>query len=248
MSDLALDPDPQNDHYSGMPDRPRIPSPGVPRVPRVPRSPGTGSARPGVGSAPRRGATSRASYAKLIKRLVARVRAVDAEFYSIGKELLALDTPEVLTVFGHSTFREFVDARVMSYDRAYRFMVVAEAYPKSMALSLGVEKGFHLVQYAEVARARFTARDLAERDSRLGASRRRVSELSARDVQNLVRVAKMTRARAAKPRPTTREKRAVSRLGREFEERFGVDATVRVDKARDVVRIEVKLSEWMGGE
>ena len=73
-----------------------------------------------------------------------------------------------------------------------------------------------------------------------------MSELSAGEIQNLVRVAKMTRGREAKPRPTTREQQAVRRLGREFEERFGIDATVRVDKARDVVRIEVKLSEWLG--
>ena len=102
----------------------------------------------------------------MIKRLVGRVRDVEKEFYSIGKELRALDTPEVLAEFGHSTFREFVDARVMAYDRAYRYMVVAEAYPKSVALKLGVEKGFHLVQYAQVARVRECTRPCG---TRLGA-------------------------------------------------------------------------------
>ena len=210
-----------------------------PTTPRIPQPPVVRS--DGGTPAP----SSRSKYAKQIKSLLTKLRSVESEFYSIGSALRKLDTPGVLTAFGHSTFRAFVDAEVMSYDRAYRYMVVADSYPKAAALSLGVEKAFHLVQYAKVAKTRSTARTLAEKDSRIGTARRRVSELSAGEVQNLVRVLKMTQAKAEKPKPTTLEKRAAAELRRDFEERFGVDATVRVDKGRDMVRIELKLSEWM---
>jgi hypothetical protein len=134
---------------------------------------------------------------------------------------------------------------VMPYERAHRYMLVADSYPKQVAMMLGVGKAFHLVQYTKVTATRATARVLAEQNRAIGPGRVRVSELSATDVQNLVRVAKMSAAKEAMPKPTTAEKKAALTLGEQFEERFGVDARVKVDKARDTIRIEVRLSDWM---
>ncbi|MEM9865609.1 MAG: hypothetical protein AAF938_28640 [Myxococcota bacterium] len=170
---------------------------------------------------------------------------MEAEFYAVGQALRKLDRPEVPAAFGHATFRAFVEAEVMGFHRAHRYMTVAEAYTKRSALSLGVEKAFHLVQYARVMNTRTSAQAMAERDARIGSNRERVSELTAVDVQNLVRAGRLRAAQEARPKVTHRERRVAAKLGRAFEERFGVDATVRVDKKRDVVRIEVRLADLL---
>ncbi|MEM7605920.1 MAG: hypothetical protein AAF411_11250 [Myxococcota bacterium] len=159
--------------------------------------------------------------------------------------LRKLDRPEVVAAFGHTTFRAFVEAEVMGFQRAQRYMAVAAAYTKRSAVSLGVEKAFHLVQYARFAETRAPAQALADRDARIGSNRERVSELTALEVQNLVRAARLRAAQAAQARVTTRERRVAAKLGRQFEERFGVDATVRVDKKRELVRIEVRLADLL---
>ncbi|MEM6731974.1 MAG: hypothetical protein AAF658_10485 [Myxococcota bacterium] len=106
-------------------------------------------------------------------------------------------------------------------------------------------KPFHLVQYARVMNTRTSAQAMAERDARIGSNRERVSELTALEVQNLVRAGRLRAAQEARPKVTHRERRVAAKLGRAFEERFGVDATVRVDKKRDVVRIEVRLADLL---
>lgn len=225
-----------------MPDRPRIRPPGRVRV-NVPRRPVPTPPTP----SPRPTRSARAGYKRQIKLLLQKLRSVESEFYAVGTALRKLDRPEVIATFGYPTFRAFVDAEVMPYDKAYRYMTIAGAYPKRVALSLGVEKGFHLVQYAKVAETLVTARQLVEQDSRIGTGGRRVSQLTAGDVQNLVRVMKMSAAKAEVPKATRVEKRAVRSLVSQFEDRFGVDASARIDKKKGVVRLEIKLADLIGG-
>ena len=233
-----------------IPGSPSIPIPREPRLPDIPTTPRIPQPR---GPAPRIPSRTKeqvsralqASVKKVIKGLTKRLKDGETNFYAMGKELRALDRPEVWTAFGEPSFRAFVQAHVMSYERAHLYMLVADSYPQQVAIMLGVNKAFHLVQYAKVAKTQMTARKLAEDNRKIGPGRVPVSELSAADVQTLVRLTKMGAAKASKAKPTSAEKKAAVTLAKQFEERFGMDARVKVDKTRDLIRIEVKLSDWM---
>ena len=183
----------------------------------------------------------------VLEREVARIRAriarAEAEFYAVGKMLLGLDRPEVLAAFEAKSFAAFLDAHVMPAGTANRYMTVAREFEADQAAALGVLKGFHLVQYARVAPTRLRAAVLAKRDAKIGKPARRLSTMTAAEVADAVRQVKMDAGRAALPRATVKERRAAQRLVTEFEERFGMDATMRIDKKRGVLRLEVKLSD-----
>lgn len=115
-----------------------------------------------------------------------------------------------------------------------------------LALRLGVEKAFHLVQHAAAWNTRLTPAQLAQRDAGIGSPRRKVSTLSAADIANLVRMKKLGAAKAALPKATRADTRAAQAAARQVEEALGVDARVRVDKKRDLVKLELRLSELLG--
>lgn len=178
-----------------------------------------------------------------IKRIQKRFRAADAEFYAIGKELNALNTPAVLSAFDVTTFEAFVEAEVMSYSTAKRFCRVAREFPKALALRLGVEKAYHLARYVEAAGLRSSAAALARDDKKLSGSR--ISELSAVELDNMVRMLRLQSASAQRPRASTKEKRRARDAADRIGDLLGLDAKVRVNKARDQVRVDLKLSELM---
>lgn len=224
-----------------MPRRPRItlpPSIATPTLPVAPR----------VRPAPQRRVrvTEKARVTKIIKTVRKRLRSADAEYYAVGKALSKLDRPEVLAAFDAPNFDAFLDAHVMPHGTAQRYMTVAQTYSEVAALRLGVEKAFHLVQYAAVWDTRLSAAQLAQRDAAIGSPPRKVSTLSAADVANLVRMKKLGAARAALPKATRADTRAAQAAARQVEEALGVDARVRVDKKRDLVKLEFRLSELLG--
>lgn len=96
-----------------------------------------------------------------------------------------------------------------------------------------------------LAKTRHSAKALVARDARLGADGEKVSELSGVEMAKLVQGVRLGEAKAAAPKASSGEKKAAVQLGLQFERRYGVDARVRVDKKRDLVRIEISLSEWM---
>jgi len=71
--------------------------------------------------------------------------------------------------------------------------------------------------------------------------------MTAAEVADAVRRVKMDAGRAAVPKASSKERRAAQRLVAQFDERFGMDATMRIDKKRGVLRLEVKLSDLVGG-
>lgn len=230
--------------------KPKIVSPGRLRVarptpairrPAVPARPSV----PGLRPSPRRPPDLRAAVQAEIDRIHQRIAAAEAEFYAVGQMLLALDRPEVLAAFGAPTFDAFLDAHVMSATTAHRYMTVAREFAGDQAAALGVEKAFHLVQYARVAKTRFRASVLAKRDAKIGKPAKRISALSATEVADAVRRQKMDAGRAATPKASSRERRAAKQLVAQFEDRFGLDAVMRIDKKRGVLRLEVKLSDLL---
>lgn len=197
---------------------------------------------------PRRGSAEarlRAQVEREVAEIHAQIAAAEAAFYRVGTMLIGLDRPEVLTAFGVRSFAAFLDAHVMPSATANRYMTVAREFEAEPAAALGVVKAFHLVQYARVARTRFRASALAARDAKIGKPAQRISAMTAAEVADAVRQVKMDAGRAALPRPSRLEQRAAKRLVSEFEARFGMDATMRIDKKRGVLRLEVKLSDLM---
>ena len=182
---------------------------------------------------------------KTIVAIKQRIERVDAEFHAIGRELASLDRPAVFAAFGVPNFRAFLDAFVMPAASAYRFIAVATEFDEPLAVQLGVEKAYQLTRYVEVAKIGMRASLLATSDRAIGTPKRRVSEMTARDIENLVRTQTLQKARAAIPRPTPRDRKAARAFAKRIETDYGVDATVRVDKKRGVVRVEVKLSDLL---
>lgn len=226
-----------------MPRRPRITLP--PSV-LSPTRPTASRVQPTPARRLRPRISEKARVTKVIKAVHKRLRSADAEYYAVGEALSGLDRPEVLTAFGAANFDAFLDAHVMPHATAQRYMTVAKAYSEVAALRLGVEKAFHLVQYASVWNTRLPAAELAQRDSAIGTPRRKVSTLSATDIANLVRMKKLGAARAALPKATRADTRAAQAAARQVEEVLSVDARVRVDKKRDLVKLEIRLSELLG--
>ena len=66
--------------------------------------------------------------------------------------------------------------------------------------------------------------------------------MTAAEVADAVRRVTMDAGRAAVPKASSKERRA-AKLARKFEERFGMDASMRIDKNRGVLRLEVRLSD-----
>ncbi|MFT5355991.1 MAG: hypothetical protein ACI9KE_003213 [Polyangiales bacterium] len=178
-----------------------------------------------------------------IQRIQKRFRAAEAEFYAIGKELNALNTPAVLAEFNVTSFEAFVEAEVMSYSTAKRFCRVAREFPKPLALRLGVQKAYHLARYVEAAGLRSSAATLARADAKLGDAP--ISKLSALELDNMVRMLRLQTAITQKPRASTKERRRARDVADRIGDLLGVDAKVRVNKGRDQVRVELKLSELM---
>lgn len=220
---------------------PRRPLLAVPNLP-LPR-PEIPTPRPAPRSRP--APSLRAKTKRTIARIHKGIRSADKHFYAVGKELLTLDRPAVLAAYGESTFRAFLNAHVMPAHTAMRYTRVASAYDEDLALRLGVSKAFHLHQYADASKTRASAAALARRDAKIGTPPTKISELSAVDIQNMVRALKLGAARAAKPKATRREARVAQEAVRAVEALLGVDARVRVNKGRDVVRLELKLSDLL---
>jgi hypothetical protein len=55
----------------------------------------------------------------------------------------------------------------------------------------------------------------------------------------------MGAGRATVPKASSNERRAAQRLVAQFEERFGMDRAMRIDKKRGVLRLEVKLNDLL---
>lgn len=222
-----------------MPRRPLVTLPDVVRLPEVeiprPRPTPSPSPAPSLKVATRR----------KISRIKKRLRSADAEYYAVGKELATLDRPAVLRAYGEPNFEAFVAKHVMPAATAHRYMAVAKEYPEVLALRLGIEKAFHLVQYVRVAKLRRSAKVIARSDGKIGSPPRALSTLSAADIAGMVQAAKMGAGRAALPKATRRETRVAQETARSIEEHLGVDARMRVNKAKDLVRIDLKLSELL---
>lgn len=215
---------------------PDFPLPNIPRpTPRVPRR------RPLPDLPP---APSRSARAKLKREVSAarkKVRVATEAFYDVGTQLNAWKKSKSWRALGNDNFKSFVRAHVMPYSTAARLMGIAATYPKAMATKLGIEKANQLRLYAKLVDS--PAKVLAQRDAKLGNPGRRISELSAQDIEGLVAGLRMSAARSAAPKVTRDDKRVARIVGRRFEAELGVDMDVRIDKKRNKLCLELDLDQ-----
>lgn len=196
-------------------------------------------------AAPTPSPTPRTSIRKTVSRLKKRYAKMEGTFYDMGKELADLDKPSVLALYGARSFSEFLEAHIMPYRTARRWIDVSTHYPKSMALRLGIHRGFHLLRYVEVAGLEESAKQLARRDAHIGSPPKAISAYTTRELAALVSVERMRAGQTKVPKASRRHKSAVAKFKRDFEERYGFAHKSRLNMKRGVLEIEVPLDELL---
>ena len=194
---------------------------------------------PGVSSARPSGAKARVDAA--IASIRDAMADVDAQYYAIGKALIALRKPEIWKLYAAETFREFLDDNVMPHSTAERMITIAESYPKTLALTIGLERSFQLARLARIdPDIKASPAQLWKQNPTLGD--KRVRQQSAADLERLARAAVLKKrlAKAGKPPATRRDdKEAVEWFRGAFLEAFeDLDADIRFNPRKRTVRIE----------
>jgi hypothetical protein len=192
-------------------------------------------------------APSRSARAKLKREIGAvqkKIELAARSFYEVGVQLNTWKKTQswraLSSASARGDFRAFVVTQVsMPYSTASRLMTVADAYPKSVATKLGIEKGFQLARYARLADAQ--ALTLVRRDAELGSPPTPISKLSASDIEWLVTSLRMSEARAAAPKATREDKRVAKVFARRITAELGVDLDARIDKKRNKLCLELDL-------
>ena len=172
------------------------PAPGVVTKPRPPLPPPAMSGR---------------DYAeRLVQSVIARKVRVAEQFYAMGVELRELSRPECFRALGFGSFVELIEGRkVVSRMTALRLMSVAGAFPRELAVELGLEKAYALVRYAEATPALDVARVLAERN--VVVAGKGVRQATVREIEaETKRIRTGGKVRDAK-HPAAREARAAAR-------------------------------------
>lgn len=218
---------------------PRLPNINVPLTPL--RDSEARRRRPTPRLRPTPSPSARATLKQEIRTLRKKMELAARSFYEVGAQLNVWKKKQTWRALTPESkdFKAFVVAHVMPYSTASRLMTIADAYPKSMAAKLGVEKAYQLVRYARIADTQ--ALMLVRSDARLGTPPTPVSELSAQDVEWLVTSLRMSDARAAAPKATRDDKRVAKVFARRFTSKLGVDADVSIDKKRNKLRLELDL-------
>lgn len=209
--------------------RPGIPRPGVsrprPRPPvRVPtpRLPEVEVVVP----------TKVAQAEDLIADIRERKARIQDDFYEIGVALSTLSARRYYQALGYSSFDDLLRARrLVGRMQALKLMAVAQAYPKKLALDLGVEKGYALIRYTAETPALDVARDLAT--SNVTIAGQRVREMSATDLREATKRVK------AGPPPRDEDAKAARRVARRLQRKL------RDEGAKSAkVRAHLEGSKW----
>lgn len=220
---------------------PRIPD--IVLRPRVPLSPAT-KPKPTKKKATKRRSRARPTTLAerteaIIEDLRARYRKAESEFYAIGKALIELNRSEVLALYQAKSFEQFVSTHVLPYRTAARFIRVAREYDAETAQMLGVEKAYQLARRAEQMKQ--SPQALAKRNAKLAG--KRISKLSAREIEDMVSAAAMQAAKKKRPTPTEAEKKSVSAFRKDLVAYFEMQTKVTIDAKDRMVLIAVPLDE-----
>lgn len=220
-------------------------SPNPPRPPG--RPPGPGSAVNLGPQVPLPGVPSSAPEARrqgeaLIADIAARRKRIAEDFYEIGLDLQRLSQKRIYHALGYDNFDALLKGRrLMSRIQAHKLVAVVDAYPRAVALRLGVEKGYALVRYTAVTPAADVALRLARANARIGG--KRLNGMTLADLRNA------TKELTAAPKPSNTETRNARGLARRLQQmmrrRGAPSAVVRAERrgAQWKLKVEVDLEE-----
>lgn len=227
---------------------PRIPEVVLrPRVGLTPATKRSATKRPSkrpTKRSPARATTLAEQTERAISDLRERYRKAELEFYAIGKALPSLNRPEVLQLYKVRTFAELVSKHILPYRTAARFIRVAKVFSEPTAQKLGVEKAYQLARLAELnPKIKSPPEVLAKRDAVL--SKRRISKMSARDIEALADAAAMRAGKTRTKQPSKNETAAVRALAADLNEFLEMPTRTKIDAKRRIVVIELPLDDVM---
>lgn len=179
---------------------------------------------------------------ELIADIAERRKRIAQDFYEIGVSLQRLSQKRVYAGLGFNSFDALLKGRkIMSGVQAMKLIAVTEAYPKALALHLGVEVGYALVRYTAATPAADVAMRLASSNAIIGG--KRINEMTVAHLRN------ETKRLTAAPRPSdaeTRHARGLARTLQRILRRKGApSAVVRAERTggKWKLQVEVDLDE-----
>lgn len=173
-----------------------------------------------------------------------QIRLTNANYWDVGKALLSLRKQEIWQLYAETTYRGFLEEHVMPYSTARRMLIVAESYPKTIAEEIGCERGYQLARLARAdPKIKKSAEQLWKTNAKLGG--RRVRDMSAAEVERLVRGALLRSGKTKRPDPTPKEASAYAALQAKFAARLELEADFDLDLKKRIVRIELSLDDLL---
>lgn len=182
---------------------------------------------------------------------IAAIRAAkadnDASYYALGKALLKLRKPAIWKLYAAATFREFLDDNVMPHSTAQRMITIAEKYPKTLALKIGLERSFQLARLARIdPEITEPPAQLWRQNAELGG--KPVRTMSAAELERLVSAAvvkkRLAEGRKTTPRASQSDKSAIAQFESDWADVFGdLGAVIRFNPRNRTVRIEFHVDE-----
>jgi hypothetical protein len=178
----------------------------------------------------------------LIADIAKRRARIEEDFYEIGVALAKLARPATLAALGYERFGDLLAARgIMSRVQAVKLITVVEAYPRKLALKLGVEKGYALVRYTATTEAPDVARRLAAANVPIAG--KRLHRLTVKELRDETK-----RLQAGPPPPEEDAKaarREARRLQKALRAKGAPSAKVRAyrDDAEWRLRVELDVAD-----
>lgn len=208
-------------------------------APRIAIRPAVAPApRPATGPADAPGAEAEA----LLRDIGARRARIADDFYEIGVALERLSRPRLYRALGFATFDDLLKRRrVMSRMQATKLIAVAQAYPKKVALRLGVEKGYALVRHVAATPAPDVALALARSNASIAG--KRVHRMTVNELRDATK--QVLGGPPASDAETKAARRSARQLQRTLRSRGAKSAKVRAQRegAKWTLQIVVALDE-----
>lgn len=141
----------------------------------------------------------------LLQKIAKRKARIAQDFWFIGVFLRELLRHKLYAALGFDSFRSMLaQHRVVSFTLAKKLIAIADKVPKKVALGLGQEKSYALVEYINATAADDSVSELVESNTALAG--KPLSASSAREVREAAQVARRNNPRG--PAARAREARA----------------------------------------
>ncbi len=170
---------------------------------------------------------------------------IEADSYTVGKQLLPFKDPERFRGLGYTSFRALVEGELKGRAAtAYRYTGIAANFTKRVALQLGTEKAHQIIQLAEADKTLGNPADIVKLGKKIGD--KKIAEMKAVEIKAAVRAIRLNLAgkEAAPPKMTDVQKRDARRV-RGFFKRKAPHSRVRLDLRHEQYVIRVPILEMV---